>query len=57
MAADPHHTTMQGVVIMEDWQTDLKRITVRLHWQDSEANRPVSAERVVFRHNLTGGRK
>jgi quinol-cytochrome oxidoreductase complex cytochrome b subunit len=55
MAADPHHTTMQGVVIMEDWQTDLKRITVRLHWQDSEANRPVSAERVVFRHNLTGG--
>ncbi len=44
----------RSVVVVEDWQAELKRITVRMHWLDgSEERRPASAEKVIYLHRDT----
>jgi quinol-cytochrome oxidoreductase complex cytochrome b subunit len=49
-----HFLELQYIVIIEDWQTDLKRITIRFHWLQADNNQPMSSERTLFRHNDTG---
>ena len=42
------------VVVVEDWQAELKRVTVRMHWlEGSEVHRPTSAEKVIYLHRAT----
>ncbi len=49
-----HFSKLEHVVIIEDWQSDLKRITLRFHWFNTESNEPVSSEKIIFRHNDNG---
>jgi len=51
LAENDTYLEPQGIVIIEDWQVDLKRITLRIHWQDnSEQHQPMSDERSVYLH-------
>lgn len=41
----------QGVIIIEDWQADLKRITLRIHWLDTTVtHQPTSSQTYVYLH-------
>jgi ubiquinol-cytochrome c reductase cytochrome b subunit len=43
------------VVIVEDWQMELKRITIRIHWLDGAKDRqPTSSEKVLYLHRAAG---
>lgn len=43
-----------GIILIEDWQDNLKRITLRIHWQDQSDNsaptQPMSAETSLYVH-------
>ena len=39
----------KGIIIVEDWQADLKKITVRIHWHENgTATEPTSVETTVY---------
>jgi len=41
----------QGIITIEDWQADLKRITLRIHRQaDPSSNTPTSLEKQLYLH-------
>jgi len=41
----------QGIIIIEDWQAELKRITLRIHRQaDHSSNTPTSLEKQLYLH-------
>jgi hypothetical protein len=39
-----------GVMVVEDWQKDLKRITLRITWEDSDSSTRQNFERIVHLH-------
>jgi hypothetical protein len=39
-----------GVLVVEDWQKDLKRVTLRITWEDPGSNSRKSFERIVHLH-------
>jgi quinol-cytochrome oxidoreductase complex cytochrome b subunit len=39
-----------GVMMVEDWQADLKRVTLRIGWEMPDDNRRMSFERMVHLH-------
>lgn len=42
------------LVIVEDWQAELKRITIRMHWLDAAKDmQPTSSEKVMYMHRAT----
>ncbi|MCG6930060.1 MAG: hypothetical protein LJE64_05840, partial [Desulfofustis sp.] len=48
---NPSFQHARGILIVEDWQWDLKRITLRITWpQESDQQRFESEERVLFVH-------
>jgi hypothetical protein len=40
----------QAVMVIEDWQTDLKKITLRINWNDVETGGAKSYEKHLFLH-------
>jgi quinol-cytochrome oxidoreductase complex cytochrome b subunit len=43
-------TDADAVMVVEEWQADLKRITLRLTWSDSTGGERKNYERIVYRH-------
>jgi quinol-cytochrome oxidoreductase complex cytochrome b subunit len=51
--ADIHRTQLPkatGIMVVEDWQKDLKRITLRITWEDPNQPTRKSFERIVHLH-------
>jgi len=40
----------EAVMVIEDWQQDLRKVTMRIAWQDSESGETKSYEKPVFIH-------
>ena len=40
----------QGVIVIEDWQTNLKKVTVRILWTDDESGEPGEYSQTVYLH-------
>jgi hypothetical protein len=40
----------QGFMIIEDWQENLKKVTMRIVWNDPVTNEEKSYERLIFLH-------
>jgi quinol-cytochrome oxidoreductase complex cytochrome b subunit len=49
-----HFSELQYVITIEDWQANLKRITVRFHWINPNNKQLTSIEKMIFRHSNTG---
>lgn len=47
---DPRYLDAEGIMLIEDWQTDLKKITVRVVWTDGETGEPGQYEQVQYLH-------
>jgi quinol-cytochrome oxidoreductase complex cytochrome b subunit len=45
----------QAVMVVEDWQVDLKKVTMRINWDDVASNTPKSYEKHIFLHRHHGG--
>lgn len=46
--------TPSGMIIVEDWQNDMQRITVRIHWlDDTDSNVPRALERYSYVHHTS----
>jgi hypothetical protein len=43
-------TDIQALMVIEDWQQDLKKITLRMVYTDSEDGARKTYERHIFRH-------
>lgn len=43
---------VEGVMIVEDWQADLRRVTLRLVWSDEGSESPVTYETFIYLHRL-----
>jgi hypothetical protein len=41
-------------MLVEDWQTDLKKITMRIGWDDPQTNKPQTLEKHIFLHRDHG---
>jgi hypothetical protein len=41
----------QAVMLIEDWQTNLKQITMRITWDDVDTGNPKTYEKVIFLHH------
>jgi hypothetical protein len=41
---------VKGVMIVEDWQADLKRVTFRIIWTDSDSRQRKTLERIAHVH-------
>jgi hypothetical protein len=39
-----------GLILIEDWQTDLKKITMRVLWDDLETGEPGEFSQTVYLH-------
>jgi hypothetical protein len=48
--AEGQFSETQGVMIVEDWQAGLKRVTLRLTWTDPASQTPKMQERIVHLH-------
>lgn len=44
----------QAVMLIEDWQHDLRKVTLRILWDDVASGQPKSYERHVFLHRAHG---
>jgi len=44
-----------AVIVIEEWQNDLKKITMRITWDDSETGERKTYERHIFIHRNTSG--
>ena len=47
---DPLYGDVEGFMIVEDWQTDLKKITVRVVWTNPETGAPSEFGEVLYFH-------
>jgi ubiquinol-cytochrome c reductase cytochrome b subunit len=47
---DPVRTDFQGFMIVEDWQPKLKKITLRVVWQNSETGEPGEFSESIYLH-------
>ncbi|MEE9216614.1 MAG: cytochrome b N-terminal domain-containing protein [Anaerolineales bacterium] len=47
---DPLYGEVEGFMVVEDWQTDLKKITVRVVWANSETGEPSEFSEIFFFH-------
>ncbi len=45
----------QGVLLIEDWQVDLKKVTPRIVWSDPDTGETKSYESHIFLHRNRGG--
>jgi quinol-cytochrome oxidoreductase complex cytochrome b subunit len=45
----------QAVMVVEDWQTDLKKITMRINWNDPKTNKAQEYEKHIYLHREHGG--
>jgi hypothetical protein len=45
----------EGVVLVEDWQENLKKVTLRIIWDDPESGEPRNYFRNVYVHRNHGG--
>jgi len=46
---------IKGIIIVQDWQANLKRITLRVSWQNQENDKRNSLERIIYIHRATVG--
>jgi ubiquinol-cytochrome c reductase cytochrome b subunit len=53
--ADGRLPAVQAVMVIEDWQVDLRKITPRLIWQDPESGDTKTYEKHIFLHRNRGG--
>ena len=44
----------EAVMVVEDWQTDLRKVTMRITWDDVESGERTTYEKHVFIHADTG---
>jgi hypothetical protein len=47
---NPLYGDVEGFMIVEDWQTDLKKITVRVVWVNPETGAPAEFSEIFFFH-------
>ena len=40
----------EAVMVIEDWQQDLRKVTMRIAWQDPDTGEAKSYEKPVFIH-------
>jgi ubiquinol-cytochrome c reductase cytochrome b subunit len=43
-------TGHEGIIVIDDWQTDLKKITLRVVWRETETGEPGEFSQVVYLH-------
>ena len=53
-ANDGELNNLQAVMVMEDWQPDLKKITMRIVWDDPQTNKAKTFEKHLFLHRDHG---
>jgi quinol-cytochrome oxidoreductase complex cytochrome b subunit len=41
---------VEGIMVVEDWQTDLKKVTIRVVWTDAATNQPHEFSQTAFLH-------
>jgi len=46
---------VEAVMLIEDWQTDLRKVTMRINWDDVDTSVRKTYERHVFLHRENGG--
>jgi hypothetical protein len=45
----------EAVMVVEDWQKDLRKVTMRITWDDVESGESTTYEKHVFLHRNSGG--
>jgi hypothetical protein len=48
--ASPERTNPSGVIVIEDWQTGLKKVTLRVLWTDTATGQPGENSQSVYLH-------
>ena len=54
-AAEGKLPNVQAVIVIEDWQADLKKVTPRIIWTNPSTNKTETYERTIFLHRNRGG--
>jgi hypothetical protein len=50
---DPRYVGPEGLMIIEDWQPDLKKITLRVVWTDGETGKASEFSQVQYLHHFS----
>lgn len=47
---DIHYRDVEGLMVVEDWQSDLKKVTFRVLWTDTESGKTRESSQTVYLH-------